>query len=144
MTYNSKLHPKLVLWIARWGSADAEIAAELEITTDELAKWCKDHPEILAAILEGRDYWNTLAENSLQKLIKGYTFDETETTIEDVITDEESRRPMKRRVRKITKHVPPNAQAVLFQIENEPIFALMKKSVSHIPKSVMKQVAKTK
>ena len=103
--YNKHFHPLLALWISRWGLDDRQIAAELRVPQEIFDEWKKRHQEFAKAIEQGSEYWSTLAEQSLQKLLKGYNYDETTV---DVGSDGEATH-----VRKVTRHVSPNARAVL-------------------------------
>ncbi len=115
-TYNAHFHPRLILWMARWGLNEKQIAAELEVPSIMFEEWKASFPEVLAALDKGRRYWSELAYDSLQKLVKGYDYDETDITVDP------DGKPTK--VRKLTKHKPPDARAVLFQLENDPLLKM--------------------
>lgn len=125
--YHAYFHPLLCNWIARWGTPDSEIAASLGIEESILIAWKQEHPELDRAIDDGRAYWVQLAENSLQKLALGYDHEETEITIEG----EGDKK--KKKMKKISRHVPPNAAAVLFLIQNRLAFQLAKQIQDDLP-----------
>ena len=129
-SYDANWHPKLIRWIARWGLTDVQIAGELEIPLTMLGDWKQAYPEVAAAIVDGRTYWLELAENSLQKLVQGYDYDETIIELDSTGSGDQAK-PTK--VKKFTRHIPPNAQAIIFLMRNRPAFKLAKQIERGLP-----------
>ena len=138
--YHSYFHPLIVKWIARWGFSEKEIASELGVPANLLEDWKVRYPAIDAALKDGRKYWLELAESGLQKVAKGYTYDETVIDI-DVVKgqggiegDQAQQTPTK--IKKITRYVGPNTQALIFLIQNRMLFKLAKQIQDSVPQQV--------
>jgi hypothetical protein len=113
--YRRSLHPQLARWIARWGLSDEEIAKEMGLSAELFKEW-QQHKEFFAAVEDGRNYWATLAKDSLQKLIKGYDCEESSVEIDG------DGKPL--HIKKTTRHIPPNSQAVIFHMKNHGVFKI--------------------
>lgn len=106
------------------------MARELGIGVEIFAQWKTDHADFAAALVAAQDYWHGLAEDNLKKLIKGYTVEETEATIEGVPPRQH------KRVKKTIRHVPPNAHAITWMIKNRASFKLMKEIERGMPEGL--------
>lgn len=91
------------------GKTDEGIAHELGISITTLRNWKETHPDLHAAIQEGRDCWAvTSVEESMLKRAQGYEYQETTTEVGDKGT----------RTITMQKHMPPDTRAAHFILTN--------------------------
>lgn len=96
---------------ARDGCTDAVIASNMGISSSTFYEWIKKHTVISDAIKKGREPVSVIAENTLVRLIEGYTY--TERTIErnaegNITLD-----------REVLKYCPPDKGAAIFWLKNK-------------------------
>lgn len=128
--YNPTFHPLVIQWMARCGLKEPEIAKELGLADAQFAEWSGRYPEVAAAVSSGRVYWEQVTEDSLHKLIRGYEYAVTDTSVSRC---QKCGHTQKQNARKITKHVPPNAHAVTFAMRNRVTFKLAKQIEANFP-----------
>jgi hypothetical protein len=112
--YDPQLHPQLIKWMARAGLIDAEIAAELKISKVCLYRWKAKYPEVAAALVENKDFADSLVEDSLFKRARGYRYKETKITG----TKNPDGTVKAERVEQIEKEIPPDTGACALWLKN--------------------------
>lgn len=98
---------------ARDGLTDEQIAHNMGISPSTLYEWKKKYPEILEALKKGKEVVDREVENALLKRALGYEYEE----VKQIIEKDENGKDRKR-VEKITKHVPPDTGAQIFWLKN--------------------------
>lgn len=101
---------------ARDGLTDEQIANNMGIAAGTLYEWKKRFPEIDEAIKKGKRPVDLEVENALLKRALGYDYEEVKTLIEEVDGKK------KKKVEKITKHVPADVTAAIFWLRNRKGF----------------------
>lgn len=97
---------------ARDGLVDAQIAGNIGVAVQTLYEWCRRFPSISEALKKGKAPVDIEVENALLKRALGYEYEETVTEIEEV-----NGKP-KKHIRKVMKHMPPDATAMIFWLKN--------------------------
>jgi hypothetical protein len=108
--YEPDITPRLVVWWARDGLTEDEIAAKLGICRDTLFEWKKKYPELSDALKESKDAADGQVEMSLFKRAVGYEYEETK-----VIATKDGKAV---KVEKTKKHVAPDVTAQIFWLKN--------------------------
>ena len=98
---------------ARDGLTDEQIAHNMGISPSTLYEWKKKYPEISEALKKGKEVVDREVENALLKRALGYEYEE----VKQIIEKDENGKDRKR-VEKITKHVPPDTGAQIFWLKN--------------------------
>lgn len=101
---------------ARDGLTNEQIAKNIGINPDTLYTWIKRFPEISEALKNGKEVVDREVENALLKRALGYEYEEVKTLIEEVDGKK------KKKVEKITKHVPADVTAAIFWLRNRKGF----------------------
>lgn len=99
--------------MAASGMFEKDIAAKIGVARQTWFSWKNDFPSFSDAIKRGFSRRCQVAESSLNKLIKGYDYEETRTEL--TIKDDQV---VGSKQITITKHVPPNLGAVIFFLTN--------------------------
>jgi hypothetical protein len=111
--YNPDITPQLAKQLARDGLIDKQIAPKLGITLSTFYAWRNKYPEFSEAIKYGKDFTDSLVEDSILKRALGYE-----------IVEEEFKRvcgPLGQkqiRVKKVRKHIPPDVAAAFIWLKN--------------------------
>lgn len=103
---------KMAYVICRSGPFTDERLGEVfnGVTAETIRNWKNEHQDFRAAIQQGKDEFDSLeAEESLWKLIKGFTYDEIH-----IDKDGKTTKP----VRVVRKNVPPSISAIIFWLKN--------------------------
>lgn len=98
---------------ARDGLTDEQIAHNIGISRTTLYDWKNKYPDISYALKKGKEVIDRQVENALLKRALGYEYEE----IKQIIEKDEKGKDRKR-VEKITKHVPPDTTAQIFWLKN--------------------------
>lgn len=98
---------------ARDGLTDKQIAHNIGITEQTLNNWKKRFPSLFEALKRGKEVIDRQVENALLKRALGYEYEE----VKQIIEKDENGKDRKR-VEKITKHVPPDTGAQIFWLKN--------------------------
>ena len=98
---------------ARDGLTDEQISHNIGIHPSTLYEWQKKYPEIGEALKKGKEVVDRQVENALLKRALGYEYEE----VKQIIEKDENGKDRKR-VEKITKHVPPDTGAQIFWLKN--------------------------
>lgn len=109
--YAQWLTPEGLLQLEAWardGLIDEQIAHNMGIATGTLYDWKNKYPEISEALKKGKEIVDIIVENALLKRALGYQY--TEVTEEDG--------DLVRKVKKVTKHMPPDVTAQIFWLKN--------------------------
>ena len=104
--YDPKLHPSLILWMARAGLIDIEISDKLKVNKDTLYRWAALHEEVAEALKESRDYVDSLVENSLLKRALGFKY------TEDAVVQKSGE------IVPLQKMALPDVTAIIFWLKN--------------------------
>jgi hypothetical protein len=93
------------------GFTDNDLADLFSVVRSTISKWKNDHETFKAAILKGKDEFDTsTAEGCLLKKITGYDFTEVKEVYDDIGKLIECI--------KTTKHVPSSDTAIIFFLKN--------------------------
>lgn len=108
---------------ARDGLTNEQIAHNIGITGRSFAEWVSRFPSISSALKKGKAPVDIEVENALLKRALGYEVEETITEVEETPTgraDAEGRPLMrvKKHVRKVKRHIPPDVTAQIFWLKN--------------------------
>lgn len=109
--YARWLTPEGLLQLEAWardGLVDEQIAHNMGIATGTLYEWKNKYPEISEALKKGKEIVDIIVENALLKRALGYQY--TEVTEEDG--------DLGHKVKKVTKHMPPDVTAQIFWLKN--------------------------
>lgn len=106
---------------AREGLINPEIAGKLGIATSTLIDWQKKHPGFSVALKGGKEYADSLVEDSLLKRALGYeykelTFERTTTLVVDedgAVRDEPGTK-----VKTVVKQLAPDPTSMIFWLKN--------------------------
>ena len=127
MAKQSKYNKKTVNRICDLLSKDtytiAEVCAMVGISERCYYDWQANNAEFAELIKKAKDRFDeTLvkeAKNSLIKLVKGYTIDETKTVYEPVSKTDPKAQPRIKEQTIIKKHFQPNVAATIFLLTNK-------------------------
>ena len=72
--YDEDYHCVLVKWMARSGLTDKQIAFQFGVSQRTVNRWKKDHPQFRKALKYGKDYIDAMAEDSLLKRVRGFSY----------------------------------------------------------------------
>lgn len=112
---------------ARDGKIDEEIAKALGIAKSTLNEWKKKYPEFSDSLKTGKEYADSLVEDSLFKRANGFEYEETE-----IIADKKGDITKPVRIKKIKKHALPDVTAQIFWLKNrQPEKWRDKKEIEH-------------
>lgn len=90
------------------------IASKLKIKKSTLYKWMQAHEDLRDAINEGRDYFDSrVAESSLLKRVKGFTYTEKQLVKETSAEGE-----VRNKIINTKKKVLPDVTAIIFWLKN--------------------------
>lgn len=105
--YRTNVEPKLdyITQMAREGLIDKDIAYNLGVSESTFYAYKKKYPELLKALMEGKEVADARVENALYRRALGYSYDEI--TYE---YGEETKR--------VTKHMVPDTTAAIFWLKN--------------------------
>lgn len=109
--YARWLTPEGLLLLEAWardGLTDEQIAHNMGIAAGTLYDWKNKYPEISEALKKGKEIVDIIVENALLKRALGYQY--TEVTEEDG--------DLGRKVKKVTKYMPPDVTAQIFWLKN--------------------------
>lgn len=101
---------------ARDGYSDAQIAKNIGIARGTLYDWMERFPDISDAIKKGRAPVIVELEDALYKAGLGYEY--KEVTEEITQTGEGENAVQIKHRKEVTKHIPPNAAALIFALKN--------------------------
>lgn len=101
-------HVVLTSW-AMNGLTDEQIASNMGINVRTFYTWKDKYKEIASALETGRVLADMQVFNALYKSALGYEF--TEKTVETLSDGSVTRK-------EVTKHYPPNVQAIIFYLTN--------------------------
>ena len=90
---------------ARDGLTQEQIAHNLGISLSSLKNYAKAHPELMQAMVKGREVADILVENALFKAAIGYQYTEQTATVKGEIVT-------------LTKQAHPNFQAIRLWLNN--------------------------
>lgn len=102
---------KIESW-ARDGLTNEQIAKNIGITRKTLQEWINKYSDISNALKKGKEVVDIEVENALLKRALGYEYEEVKTLIEEVDGKK------KKKVEKVTKHVPADVSAGIFWLRN--------------------------
>jgi transposase-like protein len=111
----------LVQGWARDGLYDVQIAHNLGVTNETLRVWKKQYPAFSAAIKNGKEVTDRIAENSLFKRVHGYEYEETTIEYIDAETaDAEGNKVIvpARKTKTVIKQIAPDVTAQIFWLCN--------------------------
>lgn len=105
--YKTHVEPKLdyITQMAREGLIEKDIAHNLGVSESTFCGYKKKHPELVEALMEGKEVADARVESALYKRATGYTYDEI--TYEDGVE-----------TKRITKHLAPDVTAGIFWLKN--------------------------
>ena len=128
--YNAKLHPQMIKYMCRSGLTNKEIAEELGMSVRTFDRWKVRYPEVKKACEEGKEFIDSLVEDSLLRNALGYDYEETETISKlntDGTVDKSSVR-----VKKVKKHRTADTRAAIQWLNNrQPEKWREKKEIAH-------------
>lgn len=105
-----KDHIRLAKEISRFGLTDEETATVLGISLATLKIWKNKHSDFLAALNEGKDFYDNRVVRALRERSIGYSHPE-EKIFYNTKTGEVVRVPT-------TKHYPPDPTSMIFWLKN--------------------------
>jgi hypothetical protein len=98
------------------GFDDESLADLFSICDKTLNNWKNKHPEFLQSIKRGKDTYDTNnVETSLLKRAEGYSYIEKHT---EAIIDSDGKISELKKVKNITKEIPPETTAGIFWLKN--------------------------
>jgi len=103
-----------VLYMARCGMTEAQIADKLDIAISTLTLWKTEHLEFSVSLKEGKESPDDLVELSLFTRATGYTFDSEKIV---TLSDGKDAGSHYERV-PIREHCPPDVTAQIFWLKN--------------------------
>ena len=104
----------MIFEIARHGITDVELARIFAVSKETIEQWKKESPEFLSALQSGKDFSDSLIEQSLYQRALGYTFNS-----EKIVTLSGGPGNPSEVVRvPISEHVPPDVTAQIFWLKN--------------------------
>lgn len=106
---------KIESW-ARDGLTNEQIAKNIGITRKTLQEWINKFSDIRDALKKGKEVVDIEVENALLKRALGYEYEEVKTLIEEVDGKK------KKKVEKVTRHVPADVSAGIFWLRNRKGF----------------------
>mgnify|MGYP001370478330 CR=1 FL=1 len=101
---------------ARNGLTDEQIAKNLGIAYSTFRKYRDEHSALSASLKKGKEVVDIEVENALLKRALGYDYEEIKTLIEEVDGKK------KKKVEKVTRHVPADVSAGIFWLRNRKGF----------------------
>lgn len=105
----------LITGLARNGCSDEQIAYHCGVSYSTFNRYKSNYPELVEALLIGRELSDIMVENALFKRAVGYSY--TETTQEAKL-DKDSGEYIMRTTKKVRKHVVPDVEAAKFWLKN--------------------------
>jgi hypothetical protein len=90
--YRADFHPFTVVYMARTGMIDVDMAEAFGVAESTIQKWKQDHPPFAKAITKGKEDPDAQVEASLFQRANGYTHED--------------------------KHYPPDVVACIFWLKN--------------------------
>ena len=102
---------KIESW-ARDGLTNEQIAKNIGISRKTLQEWINKYSDIRDALKKGKEVVDIEVENALLKRALGYEYEEVKTLIEEVDGKK------KKKVEKVTRHVPADVSAGIFWLRN--------------------------
>ena len=106
---------KIESW-ARDGLTNEQIAKNIGISRKTLQEWINKYSDIRDALKKGKEVVDIEVENALLKRALGYEYEEVKTLIEEVDGKK------KKKVEKVTRHVPADVSAGIFWLRNRKGF----------------------
>lgn len=118
---------------ARAGKTDEQIAKLIGISRSTLAEWKKNHGSIREALSTGKEFANSMVENSLYKKALGFSVPVKKAfKVRKVIYDETGRKKEEKEELETieeTHYVEPDTKAIMFWLSNRmPEFWSMKQT----------------
>lgn len=123
--YNKDLHPSLIEAWAHTGKTEDEICKSVGIARSTLLVWKKKYKAVSIAISRGKDKTIQQAENTLIRIMGGYTRTRTETT---VFTNKDGKPAIEQvkgkviryanRIKRIVEDVDPHFGAISMFLSN--------------------------
>lgn len=121
--YNKKIVKRICDLISKDTYTIAELCSMVGIAERTYYQWQSENAEFAALIKEARDRFDETmvkeAKNSLMKLVKGYTVNETKTVYEPVSKTETTAKPRIKEQTVTKKHFQPNVAATIFLLTNK-------------------------
>lgn len=121
--YNKKTVSRICDLISKDNYTIAEICAMVGISESCYYKWQANSKEFTELIQKARDKYDELlvreAKNSLIKLVKGYTVDETKTVYEPTTKTDATAKPKIKEQTITKKHIQPSVPMTIFVLTNK-------------------------
>ena len=105
--YDEQITPQLIRWMARSGLTNEQIAFQLHISALTLSRWGKKYISVANSLREGRDYIDSLVEDSLLKRARGFEY--------TVVEEKEGTGGY---TKVIHKYQSPDTTAIIFWLKN--------------------------
>lgn len=114
LIYDKDFHPHAVKLYRMNKWKDTEIAKDFGVTTKTIAKWRDTYPEFKEAYNHGRVKLLSNVISADLKIAFGYDYEEVHREIEK----DDKGNVIKKKMKTITKHIPPNAAMLMFLTTN--------------------------
>lgn len=102
---------KIEAW-SRDGLSNEQIANNIGITRKTLQEWLNKYSDIRDALKRGKEVVDIEVENALLRRALGYEYEEVKTFIEEVDGKK------KKKIEKVTRHIPADMGAGIFWLKN--------------------------
>ena len=115
--------------LAREGWLEKDICKKMDIGHTAWSQLKKAHPELVEALIKGKEDIDVQVENALLKRALGYEYEETKTIVEN---PDGTAGPRQVRIERVKKHVPPDTVAGIFWMKNrKPALWRDKRELEH-------------
>lgn len=118
--YEERFNDMAYVACVEGGFTDLKLAKLFDVSEVTINAWKKAYPEFLKSLKKGKDLFDTeVAEKSLMKRVKGYTYTETTRkpcTVKD--KDGEIISSGMKITKQVKKHVPSDTTSIIFFLKN--------------------------
>lgn len=113
--FDVNFHVPLLLWMARAGATEQQMADTIGVNRVTIQKWKKTYSSVNRAIRGGRDWPDAMVEHSLYKSAVGHT---VTTATEQVLIDPGTGKEFVASRTVVKREVPPNPYAAIKWLTN--------------------------
>ncbi len=113
-TYKPEYADQAFVVVSEFGAKYSVLAELFKVSAATISNWVKNEDAFLEAIKKGKDiYLVKSGEDSLQKRMEGYEYEEVTTEIK-----EDKNGNKTKHIKKVMKHIPPDVGATCFVLKN--------------------------